>query len=91
MKLSLLEILALEMALWLGLWLYSDYLATLLTLIIVAIVFAILLIALVAEWIEPSRVPRRYFWIMAISVLAPLLTAGLFIGFQGGKLDFLQK
>lgn len=79
------------MVLWLGLWLSNDYLATLLTLTIGAIVLSVLLIALAAEAIEPTKVPRRYFWVMAISILAPVLAAGLYVLLFGGKLGFLEK
>ena len=88
-RLSLLEFFLLEIALWLGLWLLSDYLATLLTLILTAIVFAVLAIALMAEAIERSKVPRRYFWVMALSILAPLVAAALYIGIFGGRLGFM--
>ncbi len=74
-RLSLVEIFLLEVAVWLGLWLLNDYLATLLTIILTAIVFAVLVIALLAEAIERSKVPRNYFRIMGLSVLAPLVAA----------------
>lgn len=79
------------MVVWLGLWLSNDYLATLLTLTIGAIVLSVLLIALAAEAIEPTKVPRRYFWIMAVSILAPVLAAGLYVLLFGGKLGFLER
>ncbi len=90
-RLTLLEIFLIEMVLWLGLWLSNDYLATLLTLTIGAIVLSVLLIALAAEAIEPTKVPRRYFWIMAVSILAPVLAAGLYVLLFGGKLGFLEQ
>jgi len=90
-RLSLLEILLLQTVAWLGLWLLNDYLATLLTLILGAIVSAILLIALAAEAIEPTKVPRRYFYIMALSVLALLVAAGLYITLFGGALTFMES
>jgi thiol:disulfide interchange protein len=90
-RLSLLEILLLETALWLGLWMTNDYLATLLTLTLGAIVSAILGIALISEWIEPTKVSRRYFHIMAISLLAIVLASGFYLGFSGGHLSFLKK
>lgn len=89
-RLSLLEIFLLEVLLLLGLWLLSDYVATLLTLILGAIVSAVLLIALMSEWIERSKVPRRYFYIMALSVLAIATAAGLYAVIFGGRLDFLK-
>lgn len=90
-RLTLLEIFLIEMVVWLGLWLSNDYLATLLTLTIGAIVLSVLLIALAAEAIEPTKVPRRYFWIMAVSILAPVLAAGLYVLLFGGKLGFLER
>jgi len=90
-RLTLLEIFLIEMVFWLGLWLSNDYLATLLTLTIGAIVLSVLLIALAAEAIEPTKVPRRYFWIMAVSILAPVLAAGLYVLLFGGKLGFLEQ
>lgn len=88
-RLSLLEIFLLEFAFWLGLWLLSDYLATLLTLIIAAIVSAVLVIALISEAIEPSNVPRWYFQVMGLSVLAPVLAALTYVLIFGGSLGFL--
>lgn len=90
-RLSLLEIFLLEIIGWLGLWLLNDYLATLLTTVLTAIVFSVLLIALVAEWLDRSQVPRRYFWIMGLSVAAPVVAAFLYAVIFGGKLEFLEK
>lgn len=90
-RLSLLEIFLLEMVIWLALWLSNDYLATLLTLTISAIVLSVLVIALAAEAIERTKVPRKYFWVMGISLLAPLLAAGLYACLFGGKLNFMGQ
>ncbi len=90
-RLSLLEIFLLEIVAWLSLWLLNDYLATLLTLVLTAIVFAVLLIALMAEWIERSKVPRKYFWIMGLSIVAPVAAALLYMILFGGRLEFLEK
>ncbi|MBV6439887.1 MAG: hypothetical protein DYG98_14600 [Haliscomenobacteraceae bacterium CHB4] len=86
---SLLEIFLLEIVVWLGIWLFNDYLATLLTLIIGAIVLAVLLIALIAEAIERSKVPRKYFYIMVLSIAAPIVAAALYLSIFGG-LNFLR-
>ena len=58
----------------------NPYLATLLTTIIGAIVLAVLLIAHISEWIERSKVPRRYFGVMWVSFLALLAAAALYLG-----------
>lgn len=90
-RLSLLEIFLLQMAAWLGLWLLNDYVATLLTLVLTAIVFAVLLIALMAEWIDRSNVPRRYFQVMGLSVAAPVVAAVLYAVIFGGRFEFIEK
>jgi hypothetical protein len=77
MRLSLIEIFLIELVVWLALWLTNDYVAMLLTIIITVIVCAILMLSYVSEWIEKSKVPRSYFSIMALSVLASLVAAGL--------------
>ena len=69
-RLSLFEIFLLQTVIWLGLWLLSDYVAALLTLIIGSIVLAVLAFALIAEVIERSRVPKKYFQVMALSILS---------------------
>lgn len=90
-RLSLTEIFLLELIAWLALWLLNDYLATLLTLILGAIVSAVLLFASIAEWIERSKVPRRYFQVMGLSILAPLVAAGLYLWLFDGELRFLKQ
>ena len=89
-RLSILEIFFLELIIWLALWLMNDYLAALLTIIVAAIVFAVLLVALMSEWIERSRVPRKYFWVMGISVFTPILAALMYWLIFGGQLSFLE-
>ncbi len=89
-RLSVLEIFLLQLGLWFGLWLLGDFLASILTLAIGAVILAILTIALLAEWVEPTKVPRRYFYIMGVSLLAPLVAAVLYISIFGGKFSFLQ-
>lgn len=78
------EILLAEMIIYLLLWFVNEYLATMLSLIFGSICLLILLISLIVEWIERSKVPRWYFMLMLMSVLAPLLTALLFVGINGG-------
>lgn len=90
MRLSLFEIFLLETAAWLAIWLLSDYVATLLTLTVGAIVSAVLAIALMAEWVERSKVPRRYFQVMALSILSIVTAAGLYLVIFGGELRFLK-
>jgi len=90
MRLSIAEIFFLELALWLGLWLLDDYVATLLTLIVGAIVSAVLIVALMAEGIERSKVPKKYFSVMAVSILVPLLAGAVYLFIFGGQLMFFK-
>jgi len=88
---SLLEIFLFQVIIWLGLWLLTDYVATLLTLAVGAIVLAVLVIAMLAELVERSKVPRRYFSIMALSMLAIIVAAGIYVSIFDGKLAFLEQ
>jgi len=88
---SLLEIFLFQVIIWLGLWLLTDYVATLLTLAVGAIVLAVLVIAMLAELVERSKVPRRYFSIMALSLLAIIVAAGIYVSIFDGKLAFLEQ
>jgi hypothetical protein len=90
-RLPLFEIFLIEIVVWLGLWLLSDYVAALLTLVGGAIVLAVLLIALAAELIEPTKVPRRYFHIMAVSLLSIIVAASVYVFVLGGQFDFLDS
>lgn len=90
-KLSLGEILVLQLIVWMALWLTNDYVATLLTLCIGAVVLSVLIVALLSEAVERSKVPRQYFYIMGISLIAMILTAVLYIFILGGHLEFLES
>lgn len=90
-KLSLTEIFLLQMAVWMTIWLGSDYLGTLLSISLGAIFIAVLLIAWVAELIEPSKVPRRYFYIMLISIAALVVASLVYLFLFQGQFDFLKK
>ncbi|MBT8219567.1 MAG: hypothetical protein KJP00_07075 [Bacteroidia bacterium] len=79
------EIFLAQCALYLLLWLLHDYTATLITAVMVTIIAGILIVALLAELVERSKVPRRYFTVMALSILAPVVVAlmyGMIMGFQ---------
>jgi hypothetical protein len=57
-------------------WLWQDFLGIWLSVVIGSVSIAVLAIATVSEWIEPSRVPRRYFWLMG-AVIFGILSAAL--------------
>lgn len=72
------EILLGEVVIYLIIWVFNDYMATMLSLIFGSIFLLILLVSLVVELVERSKVPRWYFTLMGISVLAPIIAAILY-------------
>lgn len=78
------EILLIEVAFYIALWLLNDYLASLLSLIFGSIFWLLLLISLVVEWVEKSKVPRWYFTFMLMSALAPVIAAIIYLSISGG-------
>ncbi|MFT5385406.1 MAG: hypothetical protein ACI81W_002814, partial [Saprospiraceae bacterium] len=84
LKLRPIEWFLIQFVLYIGLWLISDYIATLISVIFVVIFAAILIIAAISEMIEPSKVPRSYYIFMIVSILAPLLAGILFLSIIGG-------
>lgn len=86
-----LTILALaEAVFFAGLWLWNAYVAGYMTIILPGVLFFVLLLSLVAEWIEPARLPQWYFKVMVISILVPILTGITICLIEGGRLDWLQ-
>jgi hypothetical protein len=47
------------------------------------------MISYVVEWIEPSKVPRWYFVLMWLSLLAPLVTLFFFAAIHG--IQFIEN
>lgn len=85
-----LEVLLLELVIYLLFWLYDEYLASLLSIILGSICLLILIISLIVEAIERSKVPRWYYWFLAASVLAPILGALIYIMISG-ELEWMKK
>lgn len=78
-----LELFLIQIIIYSILWLSNDYIATFLSLTFTAIFFFILLVSIIAEWIEPSKVPRWYFKFMLVSIIAPLVAGIFFVGIMG--------
>ncbi len=90
LKLRPLEWFLVQFILYILLWLSSDYIATLISVIFIVVFAAILLVAGISELVEPSRVPRSYYFFMVVSILAPLLAGALFLLITGGDLIWLK-
>ncbi|MFK7937304.1 MAG: hypothetical protein AB8G22_27570 [Saprospiraceae bacterium] len=79
-----------EFIIFLALWLWDDYVGFMLSVTFALISLFIFLIALIAEWLDRSKVPRLYFYIMAISVITPLIASGVYILLMGTDFDWLK-
>jgi len=90
MSLRLFEIFLIQIMIYLALWLWDDYVASLVSIIMVAIITGILIVATISEWIERSKVPKSYFIFMIGSILIPLITGIIYVGLMGGDLDLLK-
>ena len=88
MRVSLIEIFLFQVVLYCAVWLYDDYVATFMCITIPIIVFVVLVVSLLAELFEPSRISRKYFWIMGLSIVAPVLVGVGFYVINGGVLDW---
>ena len=86
----LLEIFLLQIMVYLVIWLWNDYVASLISVLVVAICAGVFIVALIAELIEKSKVPKSYFIFMIGSILIPLIVGFVFISLMGGDLDWLQ-
>jgi len=90
-SLGFVEVLLIQVIIWTSLWLYDDYLGSLLTVVMVPIFFFILVIALISELIERSKVPKRYFMYMIVSICVPLVIGlGVYVA-SSGYFDWLQE
>lgn len=86
-----LEVFFIELIIFLLLWLVDDYLATILSLTFSGICLGVLIIAGFAELIERSKVPRWYYYVMLVSIIAPLLSGAIYVGLMGGNLFWLEQ
>lgn len=84
------EIFLIEVVVFMALWLFLPFWASLLTFIIPMIGLPILLISLIAEWLERTRISRLYFVFLFISVLVPPLVAFVYGLLSGNEWNFLN-
>ena len=87
-NLSTFELFLIQIICYAILWLISDYTATLVTLIFPVIFFSLLLLAVLSELVQKSKVPRQYYYFMLASIIAPILTAAIFVLILGVDFDW---
>ena len=90
MKVSLFEIFLIQLVLYTALWLVDEYVASYICIVIPAIAIVLTFVAFLAELIEPSKVPRKYYSFMLISTITPIVVGGFFVYLYRGQLDWLQ-
>lgn len=88
-RFGVLELFIVEFILFAILWLSSDFLGTMFSLGISLTSFFILIISIIAELLEPSKVPRWYFTFMAVTIVTPLLVAGIMVYIFEGQLEWM--
>jgi hypothetical protein len=88
--LSNIEVFLIEAVIYIILWLWNEYIATIMTLSFAAIAFFILTISLISEIIERSKVPRWYFTYMIISIVTPLAIGAFFYILNKGSFAWMK-
>jgi len=79
----IIEILLVEICLYLLLWIWNEQVALILSAIFSGVSLIVLVVSVIVELVEPSKVPKSFFIFMIISVLVPLLTgSGYYYLFQ---------
>jgi len=84
------EILLVQVVVFMILWIFLPFWASLLTFIIPMIGVPILLIALIAELLERTRISRLYFVVMFVTILVPPAVAFIYNFLSGNDWNFLN-
>ena len=82
-KISPFETFLIQVVIFLLLWLWDDYVATILSFSFIGIFFSIWILSWIVEWIEPSKVPKKYFSYVLACALAPTVVTAVFFGIYG--------
>ncbi len=80
-----------QAVIYLSIWLWDEYVASYITLIFPAMILVILILGLIADWIEPSRIPGWYYKIMIISIIIPVVIGVVFYYINDGRIGWLMK
>ena len=88
--LSITEVFLIEAIIYIALWMWNEYVATILTISFSAIAFFILAVSLISELIERSKVPRWYFTYMVVSILTPLIIGTFFLILNNGSFVWMK-
>jgi len=89
-RLRLVEIFLLQVIFYTGLWLVNEYVASYLCLILPVVAAVILFLTWIADLIEPARIGARYYYVMGITVIAPVLVGVAFYLIYQGDITWLR-
>ena len=84
------ELFLIQAIVYILIWFWNDYVASILTLSFAAIALFILAVSLISEALDKSKVPRWYFGYMAVSVLTPLLVGAFFLYLNKGSFAWMR-
>ena len=90
-NISLTEVVLFQIILYMGLWIASEYVASLVTVTLVPIFIGILVVSVISEMIERSKVPKKYFQFLIFSIIIPIIIGLFFLTIYEGQLDWLEK
>src|SRR4030095_13733664 len=79
-----------QAVIYLSIWLWNEYVASYISLIFPSMILVILVLALIADWIEPSRIPRWYYILMLISIFIPVIIGAVFYFINDGNIAWLK-
>ena len=88
--LSMTEVFLIEAIIYIAMWMWDEYVATIMTLSFSSIALFVLVISLISELIERSKVPHWYFTYMLISILTPLIIGAFFWVLNNGSFSWLK-
>lgn len=83
--------LLIQSIIYLGLWIYDDYVGLVFSLIMASILVFLLVFASVVELIEKSKVPASYFKWMFLSILPPIIISLFFYVLKAGQFDWIDQ
>lgn len=90
-KIGLIEFVLIQLIVYTAIWMISDYIGFFITLTFPVLITAVLLISLIAEWIEPSRVPRIFFKFLLFAILTPLIVLMFFTALNNGHWAWMDQ
>ena len=80
-----------QAVIYLSIWLWDEYAAFYITLIFPTVILVILILALIADLIEPSRIPGWYYLLMVISIIIPVIIGAVFYFINDGRIGWIGE